>query len=261
MKRYHATLALAATLSAAVLLAACGGGDDEDNSTSLDISGVWAANASGNNPASFVYAVGGETYGYQIDGSTIRFFKGSTYSASNNTFSFANSRYDEGTTGSIVTTASGRTGALNGQYTSSSDTISLGFTAGGAAPTFKDMSAKFDVVGTQVYDLRDFVGTYTANLGSGNSLVVAATSATAGTLTGTGLNGCNFTGSISRPRADRNVWAVSLTQSNCTDGTRDTKVSTGMATLGKSVNGNTTTYLLRVLSLDGTAWNRVETSK
>lgn len=257
MKRYHAIRALAAA-SVAILLAACGGGGD-DETTNVDVSGVWAANASGSNPASFVYAVNGETYGYQIDGTTIRFFKGATYSASGNSFSFGNSRYDEGTVGTTVTTAAGRTGTLNGAYTSSSDSISLSFTAGGAAPTFKNMSATFDVVGTQSYDLRDFAATYTSGLGSGNSVVLAATSATAGTLTGTGINGCNFTGSISRPRSDRNVWAVVLTQSGCTDATRDPLPSTGLATIAKT-NSNTT-LVLRVLTFDGKAWNRLETQK
>jgi hypothetical protein len=260
MKRYNATLALAATFSAAVLLAACGGGDDEDNDTSLDISGVWTASASGVVPLSFVYALNGETYGYQIDGSTIRFFKGATYSATNSNFSFSNSRYDEGTVNTVVTTAAGRTGALNGQYTSASDSISLSFTAGGAATTFKDMSAKFDVVGTQNYDLRDFAGTYTHGLGTGSSVVLAATSATAGTLTGTAINGCNFQGDIFRPRDNRNVWKVSLRQSACTDSSRDTLLSEGLATIGKT-NDNAI-FLLRVLSFDGTkAWNRLETQK
>jgi hypothetical protein len=258
MKRYHAIRALAAA-SVAVLLAACGGGDDNNNGTTLDIAGVWASAGGGTNPQSFVYSVNGDVYGYQIEGTTIRPFRGATYSASGNSFSLTNSRYDEGTVGTIVTTAAGRTGALNGSYASGSDSISLSFTAGGAAPTFKNMSATFDVVGTVTADLRDFVGTYTAGLGSGNSVVVAANSATSGTLTGTGISGCNFAGSISRPRSDRNVWVVSLTQSGCTDTNRNGVVSNGMATMAKT-NSNTVS-VLRVLSFDNIAWNRIETQK
>jgi hypothetical protein len=256
MKRYHAIRALAAA-SVAVLVAACGGGDD-DNPANVDISGVWASGGGGTNPQSFVYSVNGDVYGYQIEGTTIRPFRGATYSASGNSFSLTNSRYDEGTVGTIITTAAGRTGALNGSYASGTDSISLTFTAGGAAPTFKNMSATFDQVGVVSADLRDFVGTYTAGLGTGNSVVVAANSATSGTLTGTGISGCNFTGTISRPRGDRNVWVVSLTQSGCADTNRNGLVSNGMATMGKTTGAAS---LLRVLSFDNTAWNRIETQK
>lgn len=258
MKRYQTIAARDAlsTVAAALLLAACGGGGS-GNSTSLDVSGIWAASASGANPQSFVYAVNGEAYGYQIDGTTIRFFKGATYSAKDNDFSYTNSRYDEGTVGSIVTTAAGRTGSLIGKYVPGNDQVTLSFAAAGATPTFKAMTATYDVVGKQTYDLRDFAGSYSAGLGTGNSVTLTAGSATSGTLAGTGINGCSFSGTIARPRSDRNVWTVALTQSACTDAKRNGLVSNGMATLGKSG----TTLLLNVLSLDGQVWNRLETSR
>jgi uncharacterized lipoprotein YehR (DUF1307 family) len=247
MKRYHAILAAA---SVAVLLAACGGGDD-DKTTNVDVSGVWQSGAT-----AFVYALDGVTYGYQIEGSTIRYFRGANYAATGNSFSFASSRYHEGVVNTVVTNANERTGSLSGSYLPSSDDITLSFTAAGAAPTFDPMTVKYQAIGNTAQSLLDYEGTYT--IATGVTVVLDATSATSGTLVGTAVNGCNFNGTITRTRGDRNVWAVSLTQSSCTvDATRNGETSTGLATMGTS----NTTKLLRVLSFDGKAWNRIETQK
>lgn len=246
MKRYHATRALAAA-SMAALLAACGGGDDDDT-TNVDISGVWQ------NTSAFVYALDGVTYGYQIEGTTIRYFRGSTYSADGNSFSFSNSRYNEGLTSEVVGTGIGHTGTLSGSYSSSTDEITLGFTSS-TTNTFDSMTVKYQAIGNTAQSLTDYAGTYTISTTA--NVVIAATSATSGTLTGTNVNGCDFSGTIARSRSDRNVWTVALVQSGCDDGARDGLTSNGLATMGASGSSK----LLRVLSFDGSAWNRVETSK
>lgn len=248
MKRYHAIRALAAA-SVAVLVAACGGGDD-GAAANVDISGVWQNTSGG-----FVYALNGVTYGYQIEGSTIRYFRGANYAATGNSFSFASSRYDEGPVSQVVTSANGRTGSIAGSYLPGSDDIALSFTTA-TSNTFDDMTVKYQAIGNTAQSLLDYEGTYT--IATGVTVVVDATSATSGTLVGTAVNGCNFDGTITRTRGDRNVWAVSLTQSNCTvDATRNGETSTGLATMGTT----NTTKLLRVLSFDGKAWNRIETEK
>lgn len=249
MKRYHAIRALAAA-SVAVLLAACGGGDDDGATANVDISGVWQNTSGG-----FVYALNGVTYGYQIEGQTIRYFRGASYAATGNSFSFANGRYHEGAVNTVVTTANERTGSFAGNYLPSSDDITLSFTTA-TTNTFDDMTVKYQAIGNTAQSLLDYEGTYT--IATGVTVVLDATSATSGTLVGTAVNGCNFNGSITRTRGDRNVWAVSLTQSSCTvDATRNGETSTGLATVGTS----NTTKLLRVLSFDGKAWNRIETQK
>lgn len=247
MKRYHAIRALAAA-SVAVLVAACGGSDD-GAAANVDISGVWQNTSGG-----FVYALNGVTYGYQIEGSTIRYFRGASYAATGNSFSFASSRYDEGLATEVVTTANGRTGSFAGNFLPTSDEITLGFTTA-TTNTFDNMTVKYQAIGHTPQSLLDYEGTYT--IATGVTVVVDATSATSGTLVGTAVNGCNFNGTITRT-GDRNVWSVSLTQSNCTvDATRNGETSTGLATMG-STNTN---KLLRVLSFDGKAWNRIDTQK
>lgn len=247
MKRYNATRTFAAA-SLAALLAACGGGDDDDTATNVDISGVWQ------NTSAFVYALDGVTYGYQIEGSTIRYFRGATYSADGNAFSFTNSRYNEGLTTEVVGTGTGHTGTLSGSYSSSTDEITLSFTSS-ATNTFDTMTVKYQAIGNTAQSLLDYEGTYTIT--SGVTVEVDATSATAGTLKGTNVNGCDFSGTIARSRTDRNVWSVALLQSGCDDGARDGLTSNGLATMGTSGS----TKLLRVLSFDGSAWSRVETQK
>lgn len=247
MKRYHATRALAAA-SMAVLLAACGGGDDDD-STNVDVSGVWQ------NTSAFVYALDGVTYGYQIEGTTIRYFRGSTYSADGNSFSFSNSRYNEGLTTEVVGTGTGHTGTLSGSYSSSTDEITLGFTSS-TTNTFDSMTVKYQAIGNTAQSLTDYAGTYT--IATGITVEIDAASATSGTLKGTNVNGCDFSGTIARSRSDRNVWTVSLNQTDCDDAAREPVPSVGLATMGTNSGG---TKLLRVLSFDGVAWNRIEVSK
>lgn len=239
MKRYHAILAAA---SVAVLLAACGGGDDE--STPLDLSGV----LTGSSPQSFTYVLNGQMYGYQVDGATTRYFKGGTYSPSGTSFTFNSGHYDDG----VQPDANSRDGAFNGQYSATSDSISLSFTLGGSATNnFDPMTATYSNPWGAVQSLtNDYAGTYA------QGITVTVDSATKGKVSGT-LNGCTFSGDMVRPRSDRNVWTVALLQSACTDTARNGKTSNGLATL--SASG--ATRFLRILSTDELAWNRIEVSK
>ena len=254
--------ALKAAVSAVslIVLAACGGGGGSSGSTvtPIDIAGIWTGDETATGGAAgLMLSVGDVAYGLEVVGTTVRYFKGSAYSSDGENFTFGSSRYDESTSGSSTATAS-VSGKLIGKFIAGTTPRELFVTyevSGGTSNNFFPM--RMDPAAASiaaVADLRDFAGTFALPAGS---LTLAAGSSTTATLSGSGVNGCNVSGTLSLPRADRNVWATTLNQSGCTDTTRNGKASTGLAMLYKSG----TTLNIAILAEDGRAWTLVSSSR
>lgn len=248
-----ATLSLAIS---AALLSACGGGGG-DSLPPIDIAGAWIADESATGGASGLMLTAGDAaYGFEVVGTTLRYFKGSAYSSDGLNFTFGTSRYDESAVGGSTVSAS-VTGKLEGQFVDGSSPRKLFVTYGtlGASNNFFPMRMDTPPAHVStVVDLRDFVGSFVLPAGS---LTLAAGSASAATLSGIGVNGCSVTGTLSLPRADRNVWAVRLNQSACADATRNGAATTGLALLYKSG----TTLNIALIGEDGRAWTMVSSSR
>ena len=250
------------TLGAALVLtlAGCGGGGSSSgsNAPGIDISGIWTdsfdANVGGD-VGGLMLAVGDVAYGYEVDATTVRYFRGSALTADTLNYDYAQGRYDKGlaTGNAFVTTGSG-TGKLQGSLFSTG-VLAVGFGAVGAPADFSPlrMTAGAANVSAAV-DLRDFVGSFTLPTGS---LTISASAADNGTLVGTAVNGCNWSGSINRPRADKNVWTVRLTQSACSVTSRNGAVSDGLATMYRSGS----TLNLTLLAFDGSTWSLLSSSR
>ena len=254
----HVSLTLGAAL--ALTLAGCGGGGGSSGSDTpgIDIAGIWTdafdANVGGD-VGGFMLAVGDVAYGYEVDATTVRYFRGSALTADTLNYDYAQGRYDKAvaTGNAFVTTGSG-TGKLQGSLFSTG-VLAVGFSAVGAPADFSPLrmtAAAANVVA--VVDLRNFVGSFTLPTGS---LTLSASAADTGTLVGTGVNGCNWSGSINRPRADKNVWAVRLTQSACGVTSRNGALSDGLATMYRSGS----TLNLTLLAFDGSIWTLLSSSR
>ena len=80
----HVSLTLGAAL--ALTLAGCGGGGGSSGSDppGIDIAGIWTdafdANVGGD-VGGFMLAVGDVAYGYEVDATTVRYFRGSALTA------------------------------------------------------------------------------------------------------------------------------------------------------------------------------------
>jgi hypothetical protein len=255
-RRLSLAFAFAAT---AALLAGCGGGGSSAPAPApLDVTGIWLGDESASGGAAgLMLSVNGMAYGYQTQGSTVRYFKGTDYSSDGTRYSFATSRYDEGTADGAVTDS--RTGSLTGQFVSgSSGTLLVSFSstpAPGFVPMHLDLPAAS--VSAQI-DLRDFAGSYP--MAGGGTLTLSANSASSGVISGTGIGGCDVgsgQGAITRPRADRNVWIVTLLQTGCAVPARDGQFSSGLATLYLSG----TTHNLAIISFDNAGWTVVSSSR
>jgi hypothetical protein len=192
-----ASSALSLAISAA-LLSACGGGGDTALPP-IDIAGAWVGDESASGGASgLMLSVGDTAYGFEVVGTTVRYFKGSAYSSDGVNYSFGTSRYDEAPAGSVTasTTVSGQ---LIGKFIDGSSPRRLFVTYSAANNNFFPMrmdTPPANVVA--VADLRDFNGSFPL---PGGSLTLAASSATAATLSGSAVNGCSVSGTLSLPRA------------------------------------------------------------
>jgi len=245
--------------SAAALLASCGGGGSSAPAPApLDVSGIWVADetASGG-AAGLMLSVNGMAYGYQTQGSTVRYFKGTDYSSDGTNYSFTTSRYDEGMVGGAVTDS--RTGSLIGKFvTGTSGTLFVSF-ASTTTPSFFPMHMDPPAASvTARIDLRDFAGSYPMD--GGGTLTLTANSASSGVISGTGIGGCDVgsgQGAITRPQADRNVWIVTLLQTHCAVSARDGQFSTGLAMLYASGS----THNLAIISFDNAGWTVVSSAR
>jgi hypothetical protein len=237
------------------LLSACGGGGDTTLAP-IDIAGVWVGDESASGGASgLLLSVGDTAYGYETVGTTLRYFKGSAYSSDGVNYTFGTSRYDETVAGSAAAVAT-VSGQLIGKFVDGSAPRRLFVTYAASAnnsffPMRMDTPAANVVT---VADLREFTGSFALPAGS---LTLAASSASAATLRGIGVNGCSVSGTLSLPRADRNVWAVRLNQSACTDATRNGIATNGLAMLYKSG----ATLNIALIGEDGRAWTLVSSSR
>lgn len=245
--------ALSLAMSVA-LLSACGGGGDTTLAP-IDIAGVWVGDESASGGASgLMLSVGDSAYGYETVGTTLRYFKGSAYSSDGVNYTFGTSRYDETVAGSAAAVAT-VSGQLIGKYVDGSSPRRLFVTYAAANNNFFPMRMDTPAANVvAVADLRDFTGSFALPAGS---LTLSASSASAATLSGTGVNGCSVSGSLSLPRADRNVWAVRLNQSACTDATRNGIASNGLAMLYKSG----ATFNIALIGEDGRAWTLLSSSR
>lgn len=254
----HLSLAFAFAATAALVAGCGGGGSSAPAPAPLDVTGIWIGDetASGG-AAGLMLSVNGMAYGYQTQGSTVRYFKGTDYSSDGTNYSFATSRYDEGTVGGSV--ADSRTGSLTGKFVSgTSGTLFVTF-ASTTTPNFFPMHLDPPAasVSAQI-DLRDFAGSYPMD--GGGTLTLTANSASSGVISGTGIGGCDVgsgQGAITRPRADRNAWIVTLLQTNCAVSARDGQFSSGLATLYLSG----TTHNLAIISFDNAGWTVVSSSR
>lgn len=250
-----ARTALSLAISVAAL-SACGGGGD-NALPPIDIAGAWVGDETASGGASgLMLSVGDTAYGFEVVGTTVRYFKGSAYSSDGVNYTFGTSRYDETATGGATATATATvSGQLMGKFIDGSSPRRLFVTYAAANNNFFPMrmdTPPANVV--TVADLRDFNGSFPLPAGS---LTLAAGSTSAATLSGTGVNGCSVSGTLSLPRADRNVWAVRLNQSACTDATRNGIATNGLAMLYKS--GATLNVVL--IGEDGRAWTLVSSSR
>jgi hypothetical protein len=244
---------------ATVVLASCGGGGGDAAPTtavaaaSKDIAGLWAdagdPKVSGSTIGLFL-TVGDVGYGVETTGNTQRYFRGTGFATDGAGFVFAQSRFDK-STGSTAAFSYGAT-PTNGKLTgilSSSNALDLSFSTTGAVNDFVPLRLTPGAPNTSVVaDLRDFVGSFPVQP---TSLKITAASADSGTLSAKGILGCDWSGSITRPRVDKNVWAVRLTQSACVDSARNSAVSEGLATMFASG----TSKGLILVAFDGTAWS------
>ncbi|MBW8893448.1 MAG: hypothetical protein JF617_15515 [Burkholderiales bacterium] len=236
-------------------MSACGGGGDGGSPTPLDTAGAWFADetASGGS-AGMLLTVGDTAYGFETQGSAVRYFKGAGYSSDGENYTFGASRYDEVNTGGAITTVQGK---LEGKFIPGTSPSKLFITfgaMGGVANQFSPLRADPATANVAaVADLRDFAVRFPLTAGS---LTLTAQSATAATLSGTGVNGCTISGTLSQPRVDRNIWAVKLNQTVCSDATRNGIATTGLAVLYKSG----AKLNLLILGEDGRAWTLVSSS-
>lgn len=246
------------SLAAAVTLAACGGGGSGGSAPALpplDVAGAWFGNETASGSAQgIVLTVGDALYGVETEATTVRYFKGSSYSSDGENYQFANARFDQSLNGGATTT---QTGNIGGKFVPGTSPKQLFVTSGGlgTAPSFNPMRmdpATANVAA--VADLRDFAGRFAL---VGGSVTLSASSASSGSFSATGLNGCSASGSVSLPRADRNVWSISWTQSGCTDPARNALTSHGLGLFYKS--GTTLNMLL--LGEDGRAWTLASSSR
>ena len=260
----HAALVAACGL----WLAACGGGGPDsgsspfgagDNVSSnpstgspqplLDIAGLWI---SATDPASttLMLTLGDVAYGYRIDGSTIHFFQATGYSSTGSGFAFAAGHYEEALEFVAMATAS-----ANGRFTGKLDAtgtpqrLSLAFTApAGVTSTFLPVTMEAtDPATAAAPDARNFTGTYATRSGT---MTLSANSANVATLTVSNLYGCVANGTMSAPRSDRNVWVVTLHESNCAEVRRNGSTLTG---LGALLAGATSSNVF-LMGEDGQAW-------
>lgn len=235
------------------LLSACGGGGG-DSTAPVDIAGAWIGDETASGGASgLMLTVGDAAYGIETIGTTVRYFKGSAYSSDGVNYTFGNSRYDESTAGGATTTVNGQ---VIGKFIdgSSPRRLFVTYAAAGANNFFPMRMDTPPANVTAVADLRDFVGSFALPAGS---LTLAAASANAATLNGTGVNGCTASGTLSLPRADRNVWAVRLNQSACADATRNGTTTNGLGMFYKSG----TTLNIALIGEDGRAWTMISSSR
>ena len=244
------TLSLSVSVA---LLSACGGGGG-DGLAPIDIAGAWVGDDSATGGASgLMLAVGDAAYGFETIGTTVRYFKGSAYSSDGVNYTFGTSRYDESTAGGATTTVSGQ---VMGKFIdgSSPRRLFVTFAATGVNSFFPMRMDTPPANVAAVADLRDFAGTFVLPAGS---LTLVTGSASAATLSGTGVNGCTVSGTLSLPRADRNVWAVSLNQSACADATRNGTTTNGLGMLYKSG----ATLNIALIGEDGRAWTMISSSR
>ncbi len=265
----HPGFRRAASVAACCLwLAACGGGGPDSGSSPfgssgnvssnpstgsqqplLDIAGLWI---SAPDPASttLMLTLGDVAYGYRIDGSTIHFFQATGYSSTDSGFAFAAGHYEEALEFVAMATASAN-GRFTGKLddTSTPQRLSLAFVApAGVTSTFLPVTMEaIDPATAAAPDARNFTGTYATRSGT---MILSATSASIATLAVSNLYGCVANGIMSAPRNDRNVWVVTLHESNCAEVRRNGSTLTGLgALLADATSSN-----VFLMGEDGQAW-------
>jgi len=252
--RIHtAAVAVLAVISFS-MLASCG--SDNTLQARADIAGIWLNDGSTGSPPGMMLTVGDSAYGYQVAGGKMRYFKGAAYASKGMAYDFDSSRYDEAPARGGPATAS-LNGRLTGQLVAGADPrrLLVDYGAIGAASRFNPMLMTPPAAAVaSVADLRDFAGSFPLPTGA---LHVESDSPTSASVSGSGVNGCSVSGSLSLPRADRNVWEVELVQSGCADIARNGLVTRGLAMLYKS----TSKLNIAILGEDGRAWTLVSSSR
>jgi hypothetical protein len=250
---------------ATAVLASCGGGGGDAAPTvavspaNKDIAGLWAAagdpNVSGSTIGLFL-TVGDVGYGVETTGNTQRYFRGSGLANEGAGFAFAQSRFDKtlGVPAQFSYGGKPTNGKLAGTLSSSNE-LDLSFSTTGATNDFVPLRFTPGAPNTSVVaDLRDYAGSYAV---PPTSVKITANGADSGTVSVKGIFGCDWAGTITRPRADKNVWAVRLTQSACVDIARNSAVSEGLATIFTSG----TSKGLILLAFDGSAWTLISATR
>ena len=234
------------------LLASCG--SESGLLSRADIDGVWLNDGRAGGPPGMMLAVGDSAYGYQVTGGTTRYFKGAAYSSKGQAVDYDNSRYVEAQGGRATASLDGRlSGRLVANGTKRQLLVDYG--AAGAASNFSTMVMNPPAAAlATVADMRDFAGSFPLPAGT---LSVSADSAISASVSGSGVNGCSVNGTLDLPRPDRNVWAVTLTQSGCADSARNGLVTRGLAMLYKSP----TKFNIAILGEDGRAWTLLSSSR
>lgn len=241
-----------------LMLASCGGGGGDAAPANApptaikDVAGLWGAAGDPNNSGStigFFLTVGDVGYGVETTGNTRRFFRGTGLAAEGTGFAFSQSRFDKNvappsqfSSGLKVTN-----GKLAGSLSTANE-LDLSFVTTGAVNDFIPLRLTTGAPNTSIVaDLREYAGSFVAQ---SNTVKIVASSADSGTISAKSFFGCDWSGTITRPRTDKNVWVIRANQSACVDGSRNSAVSEGLATIFTS--GSTKGVLL--LTLDGSVW-------